>query len=245
MDKIVYAAPNGLGDAIYLRAVALHLLDKGESVNVVTMWDEVFRDLPVSISTWAGLVGDEQMRYVAYSMRHKVTGEIKDFNQFQLCCYEAGIQDEVKLDFRWKMKNTKWRDEIMRNADGRKILIYQPIKRENIFTPHIEAFNRWLHSKSDYYRIRIGHPELIITGSSMECELDLVGKITRYDVFDIATIGDLFFGELCFLPMLAEAMNKNFVCMFSKRASKNPEYNHVNFQRMFHKYYLGAAIYDN
>ena len=247
MDRLIeLAAPNGLGDAIYLRAAVLHLLEQGEQdVHVITMWPAIFDDLPVTTKACSDLPGKEHPRYVAYTMRHKLHGTDQGMNQFQLCCREAEIAGPVKLDIRWTARNPALCKEIKRKAHGREILIYQPVKLANIFTPQQNAFDRWLHQKNKYYRIRVGHPALIKQGSSMGCELDLVGKASVSDVFDIATIGDLFFGELCYIPLLAEAMDKQFVCMFSSAAAKTGEYKHINFQRMFHKYHLGTAAYDD
>lgn len=40
-------APKGLGDAIHVRAVVIHLLRQGELVTVFTRWPEVFADLDI------------------------------------------------------------------------------------------------------------------------------------------------------------------------------------------------------
>jgi hypothetical protein len=76
--------------------------------------------------------------------------------------------------------------------------------------------------------------------------LDLFGKTSIADTFDVCTIGDLFFGEVCFLtPTIADAMGKPYICMFSKRASVSNQWTRlITPQRLFHRKDLGVAIYD-
>lgn len=112
--------------------------------------------------------------------------------------------------------------KIKRRADGRPILIYQPPKIANgaeqeLYTPPTEAFLRWLDEHSDHYRIKVGHPSAAEEFRGAPCELDLFGKTTVLQMIDLATIGDLFFSQVCFIPTLAETLWKRSAVMFTRR----------------------------
>ncbi len=112
--------------------------------------------------------------------------------------------------------------------------------------PRAESFARILDQYRDYYRVRVGHPDWVRADKHAPCDLDLFGKISVTDAIDIGTVGDLFYGEPSFITILAEAMDKPFVVMFSSRAktSRYIRARNLNFLRAVHKRHLGVAVYD-
>lgn len=234
------AGPKGLGDTIYLRAVALHFLDRGERVKVFTRWPDVFWDLPVTLLSMDDLHRHPNTLHISY-----LTLMPHDASQFQARCEAAGIQEPVDLTLRWRAVNTDLLASIRKKAGGRKILIYQPLKvcrspGMDVMRPRRDAYRKVIAEHADYFRIKIGHPPYVDNDKELPCELDMLGKGFIRDTFDVCTIGDLFFGECCFVTVIAEALDRPVICMFSRRAK------HWTMTRewQFHKTHLASVVYD-
>lgn len=237
-----FVAAKGLGDALYLRAVVLHVL--GRSVTVFTDWPEVFSDLPVVVRPRAAASGPD-LRHVAYSLSSPID---VGSDKFVMSCRKAGITDPVALRLGWRVRNTALVKRVRRAAGARRILVYQPPRKtaceaEEVVSPRREAFARHVH-EADGFRIKVGHPSFVQDGQDMPCELDLVGKTSVTDALDIGAIADAFFGEPCYLLVVGEAMDKPVTCMFSRRALSAPgKLRNYTPERMFHSA-LSVAVYD-
>lgn len=241
-------AAKGLGDAIYLRAVVLHLLAQGETLTVVTGWPDVFSDLPVTVKPLSSATGDEDWHHAKPCLHCRI---ITDVDQFAMACRQAGITEPVELRMNWRVKNTDLVARIKREAAGRKVFVYQPLKKasnvnQDLARPQWGAFRKVVEKHADHFRVRLGHPAHL-DDTPAPCELDLFGKTSVTDAFDIATIADVFFGEPCYLFILAQAMNKPSISMFSGRGADSGRHRIVNFspERLFHKRHLTSAIYDD
>lgn len=246
---IQLSGPNGLGDAIYVRAVALHLLDRGNSVTVYTRWPDVFADLTVALGTIEERIELERsgvtVSHVAFSYKQKVPG-----SEFALRCQGAGIKEPVDLSLRWKVRNQPLLDKIKADASGRKIFIFQPLKvmrnpRWAPFAINRNAYRKVVRDHRGFYRIKLGHPPSVVDDDGLECELDMYGKCFVFDTFDICTIGDLFFGEGCFIITIAEALDKPSIRMFSRRAANSGTAAANLDGDLYHKKHLGTCIYDD
>jgi hypothetical protein len=201
----------------------------------------VFAGIPVTFSQHA-----ESDRPAGFSLRHKLVGRYAHFegmDQFSICCRRAGIAEAVKLDLRWKVANRGLVERIRRKAAGRPVLVYQPRKRNNEMSPEPTPFYAWVRKRSDCYRVRVGHPKYVESVVS-ECELDLFGKTEVADILDVATAADLFFGDLCYLGIVADALGKPSVCMLSRQAIAQPEWCHLTAQRMFRNANLATLDFD-
>ena len=219
---IELVASKGLGDALYLRAAVLHLLRHKESVKVYTKWPDVYSDLPVSIGEHGLGFEREGVRRFASSVY--LSYPPPGVDEFTYCCRKAGIEETVEWRIDWKVRNQPLLDKIRRDANGRKIFIYQSLKvprnsDQQELTPKRESYNGVIVAHKDHYRIRLGHPPFVVNDTSAPCELDMFGKGFILDTLDICTIGDLFFGQTSFVPQIAGALGKRSICMFSRRAS--------------------------
>jgi len=237
----------GLGDAIYLRAATLYLLERGESVTVFTRWPDVFSGLPVAIRPVGEREGRLDLCQFACSLGRL---NLENFSNFSACCKKARFEKTIELRIDWSVRNKALVDRVVREAKGRKVFVYQPVKTPHndlqaLATPHRDAYNRVVVEHGEYFRVRLGMPPYVEEDRGAPCEMDLFGRASISDAFDIATVGDLFFGQHCYIPMLAEAMDKRFVCMFSRRALGSVE-KIRNFRpdRLIHKKHLGTVVYD-
>lgn len=237
----------GLGDAIYLRAVVLHLLDQGHRVTVYTPWPVMFEDLAVKIRPVAACEGLASLRFAAYSTARTNPDGISNF---EAACGKAQIKEPVALRLDWKVSRPQLVEQILTKAAGRKIFVYQPPKRphnpeQELLRPTRKVYNQFVADHADHYRIKLGQAPYVDEDAGAPCELDLFGKASIRDAFDIGTVGDLFFGESCYVPMLGEAMDKRFAVMFTRRAlNSDTRVRNLTPERLFHKKHLGTAVYD-
>lgn len=238
-------ASSGLGDAIHLRAAVLHLLSCGESVGVFTKFPEVFSDLPVTIRPLEDGDTCDGLRH----FNHKLSMEPSCVDAFTGACLRAGIEWPVPLRMNWTVQNHELLAQIRQLAAGRPIFVFQPVKhssnwQQELLRPSREPYNAFIAKHQDYFRIKLGHPDYV-EDRGEPCELDLMGKASIKDALDIGTIGDLFFGESCYVPMLGEAMDKRYAIMFTRRAlNANDRIRNMTAERLFHKKHLATAVYD-
>lgn len=239
-------APNGLGDAVHLRAAVLHLLASGEQVKVFTSFPVVFADLPVEIAALGEGDTFDGLRH----FYHKLGVGAADVDNFTGSCRRADIVEPVALRAEWTVKNSALLDSIRDAAKGRSIFVYQTRKAaknsaQRLLCPDRESYNGFIAEHHDHFRIKLGQPPYCEDDRSAPCELDLFGKTSISDAFDIATIGDLFFGESCFVPMIGEAMDRRYAIMFTRRALNSEDrVRHMTPGRLFHKKHLATAVYD-
>lgn len=238
----------GLGDAICMRAVAFHLVCRGESVEVFTPWPEVFRDLRVTVRPQSAIDDDAELRHVAPCVCR--IEHVQALDYFTNACQRAGVPD-APLAMGWGVTNRGLVADIRRRAAGRTILVYQPVKRAHspdqaLVRPRREAFNARVADMGDCYRIKIGNPAFVPDDPDAACELDLFGRTTVAEAFDVVSAADRVFSEPCFLVLAAQAMDKPTVCMFSRRAlaSGNHRVSNIRPRRIFNKPHLCTAVWD-
>lgn len=250
---IYLSSPRGLGDALYLRAVVLHVLRHEKEVCVFTAWQEVFADLPVVVRPRHDAVGRDDVRTVT-AYRDVVAGvpmgHSHTRSDFSAACANAGIDEPVALEINWPVRNHGLVAQIRREAGGREVLIYQPLKRtrnrdQELLTPRRESFCAFLSRRADCYRVKLGHPPYVVDDPNLPCEMDLCGKGFIYDTFDACSAGDMFFSQNCFINIMAEALGKPYVVMFARAALDSSTWvSQLTPERAVHKKHLGTAIYD-
>ncbi|MBI4291320.1 MAG: hypothetical protein HY661_07575 [Betaproteobacteria bacterium] len=246
---IALRAPNGLGDAIGLRAVVLHLLERGESVSVFTKWHDVFADLPITINPVTENTGNEDYRYMSFPLSSAIPPGTNDFT---MRCRQLGITEPVKLQLKWKVRNHALLERIKRDARGRPIFVYQSARTirsyaSMLLAPRRQAFNKFVAKYHGHYRIKLGHPPHVPEDKDAPCELDMYGKAFILDTFDICTIADLFFGQASFITCMAEALDKPHICMFARAAlrSTDTRANTTTPERALAKKHLATVVYDD
>lgn len=247
---IAWLAPKGLGDAIYLRALVLHSL--GEQQIVFTLWDDVFYGLEgVEIRPLSEVAREHEYRLShAFYCLHCKMPELGRLSQFQMMCRQGGVTDDVELRLGWSAQNKKLLRRVRGAADGRPILLYQMPKRprnieQSLLAPDMNAFVDAVRSRDEFFRVRVGSSRFC---DDVECprEYDLFDNTTVSDLLDLTEVADRFLSEPCYLSVVAQAVDKPFECMFSRRglASNYPKISGVTPERLFHKPHLGTALYD-
>jgi hypothetical protein len=173
-------------------------------------------------------------------------------DEFKVRCLVAGIKEPVVMRMGWVQRNHELIERIKRDAGDRKIFVYQSPRTVRsiasaLLAPRRAVFNKFVSRHGEYYRIKLGYPPHNDVDSDAPCELDLYGKASIPDAFDVGTVGDLFFGQNGFITAMAEAMDKPFIAMFARAGLESSVHqaNHVTPERAFHKKHLATAVYDD
>lgn len=241
-------ASKGLGDAIYMRAIALHLRDRGESVEVFTAWPDVFSDLGVPVRALAHASGEEDWRYAKPCLHCRI---VSGMDAFSMACLQAGVDGPVALRIGWSVRNVALADKVRSAAGGRPVLVYQPPKlarnlNETLSRPRAEAYREALASVArGHFVIRLGHPSYT-EATRLACDLDLFGSVSVTDAIDVCAIADHIFCEPSYMLAAAEALEKPYTCVFSRRAvdSGRTYISNLTPTRLCHKPRLMTAIFD-
>lgn len=241
--------PKGLGDAIYLRSIALHVLDRGEEVSVFTQWPEVFAGLPVTIRSQTESPDPEALRSAFYCLFCRIPGP-KSLDQYSMMCAQVGLPEPAPLRLGWTVRNRALVDRIARMAGERKILLFQPPKAANgpeqeMLRPRESAFNAALARHDGYFKVRVGCSKYL-QPSAAPCDLDLLDQTSVSDLLDLATVADLFFGDSCALLVMADALEKPSVYVMTRRSLKSAQQRVCNQtgDRLFHRSHLVTTVYD-
>lgn len=199
----------GLGDALYVRAVAEKLKQKGP-VTALTDYADVFIGSGIKVAPFqrngAGIVA----HYV-----HSRANE--DTTQWQDVCRSAGINAELR--FSWKVQNAGLVRSVREKARGRAVVLVhggrEPMDRKDGFglalMPKQEAFDAVLRSMRGCFLVQIGKAEQIYP---LACDLDLNGQTTVSDVLDLAWDCDAVITQCGFPIPLAECFDKPLLAVW-------------------------------
>lgn len=245
------SAAKGLGDAIYLRAIVLQMLDRGDAVTVHTTWPDVFLGLPVGLKDKRDEIPGADWHLATACLRCRLQ-MTQSLDQFRMAAMQAGVENPGPPELRWTVTAPAWLDGIKRTAGGRPIMLYQPLKRSQnevgrLLRPDAAAFSAHVAScRGEFYRIKVGHPDFLEDDPSLECEMNLFGKTRVAEMIDLATIADQIFCEASALLALGQCLGRRAVCMFSRRAVESPYHypRNVNPLRLFAIPELAQAVYD-
>ena len=82
----------GIGDALYVQAVARYLVNRGETLEVCTAWPDVFR--PIRDKVLFAPFSRHNIQYLAHYSLRKGRPET---TQFEDCCIQGGMQHSIPL----------------------------------------------------------------------------------------------------------------------------------------------------
>lgn len=226
---IILESPKGLGDALYVRAIALYLQRFAE-VRVRSLWPEVFSDMRIAVEM---ANNREWIEGRTTEVRHVVAGyhwrirSLLAISHFSLACAVAGFEDDpIKLDLQWRSAASSDLLARIRNAAaGRPVLVYQSVKRcydaeQRDLHPRREAFNRLLqHHAPTHFRVRLGHANSVDNDPEAPRELDLFGETSVREALNVVSAADLVLAASpSYMTIAAEGMNRKLIALFSARA---------------------------
>lgn len=202
-----------------MRSLVRHLVGIGKNLQVCTDYPELFEGMPVTFDVFSR----HNIDYLSHYTKHKADQRT---NQWQDICKTAGVEAELKID--WKVKNKSLVNEILDMANGRKVLFVhggrEPMARKDRFgrelLPDGKVFNKALGLLEDYFRIQVGDSELLYT---LRADQNLNRATSVTDVLDIASVADAFYGQCSFIIPLAESFDKKLMVMWAAKGLKSSE----------------------
>lgn len=209
----------GLGDALYVQAVARHITQR-ERLRVATSWPDVFRPLGDKVEiipfTRTGI------DYLAhYSLRK---GFVSD--QFTDCCVQAGVREPIHLRLDWTIGDRALIERL--RSYGKPIVLVQlpraPMGRTDGFGQELLPDCRAIQRAIDTMRGRVllvqvgsGAPQYRFKG----IDIDLAQETTVSQLIDLAAACDGVLGYVSFLLPLAESLEKRAMMVWSRRGLKS------------------------
>lgn len=236
----------GLGDAIYVQAVARHLVARGERVRVMSAWPDVFKPLnghcEVKPFTRNGI---DTLAH--YTSRKSVRGS----DQWQDVCFNARVPGaELKIDW----QPGPMAADLRQRAAGKPILLTQlmraPMGRADGFgaslLPDAQAVQVALDRLRDRFfvvQVGSGRPLHALRG----LDLDLAGKTTVSELIDAAYAADAMLGYVSFFVPLAEALGKPALFIWSRRGLNDPKpyVRQITPEKILHRKTLCRWVMDD
>lgn len=243
----------GLGDALYVQAIARHLAKDGSVVEACTNYPDVF--LPLGHNVICSPFRRERIDRVAhYSMRR----HIRDTDQFTDCCIQAGIRGPVDLRLDWEAQpNTETVAHLraVKRRLGRQIVAValprEPMDRTDGYgrdlLPDLSVIQRALDILAPTsYIVQLGAGSGVL-GRYSGIDLDLANKTTVEQMLDAAACADLFVGHVSFFVPLAESLGVPALFAWSRRGlqSKNEIIRWLTPAKVFHAKRLMRAVIDD
>lgn len=207
----------GLGDAIYLRPIAEHLVSSGKRVAVLSDYGDVFIGSGAEVKPFTRTDGNV--------IAHYVHGKGNpDTTQWQDVCRSARVN--VPLRFDWTVRNVELVERLKEQASGRPIIIVHggraPMARTDGFgmelLPQQGAFKAALEALRDCFVIQVGKAEQIYV---LPCDIDLNGSTSVSDLLDVAKVCDGIVAQCSFAIPLAEVFDKPLLAIWSARAARS------------------------
>lgn len=215
---------SGLGDAIYIQAIAKHLIGQGYTVEACSDWPDVFSTLGPKVKV-SPFRRTSITTLAHYSMRR---GE-KGTTQFQDCCIQARVPRDIPLKLDWMVRNGCLVDSL--KSDGRKIVLVQmpraPFGRTDGFG--LDLLPNWKRLQdaiddlgSEVVKVQVG------SGKAMHAfdgiDIDLTNRTSVTDLLDVASVADGFVGYCSFFVPLAECFDKPALLVWSSKGLRSSEY---------------------
>lgn len=210
----------GLGDALYVQAIARHLVGQGQRVEVCADWPDVFCPLvgPVTVSPFRRRPID---RLAHYASRRGVAGT----TQFEDCCLSAGIAGRVALRLDWHVDDAAL---AARLRGDRPVIAVQlpraPMGRTDGYGRELLPDCRVLQRVIDRLRhhaviVQVGAGEPLYRFAGVD--IDLANRTTVSQLLDAAATVDGFVGYPSFVIPLAESLDKPALILWSRQGLRS------------------------
>ncbi len=214
-------AGSGLGDSIYLRPIAEYYLQHRAPATVLSNYPDVFADMP-------GLVIEPFRRDRVDIVAHYTAGKTNLLTtQFEDMCAAAGIPAPA-FEIRWPMRETCLTREVRELAADRRIVLVhggrEPFNRRDGFgmdlLPDWSAFDAvtQLLDRWRCFTIGIGDDKLVY---SPDVDLDLNGRTSVADLFDLARLAHGMVAQCSFAVPLAEALDRPLLAIWASAAAQS------------------------
>lgn len=225
---------SGLGDAIYQRPIAEYFVRAGEQVVVCSDHAGVFEGSGAEVQPFRRDNIDVLAHYVGGKNDTRT-------NQWQDVCASAGVV--TPLSFSWSIKNTAMTEDFRTMAAGKPVVLVHggraPMARTDGFgaelLPSRQAFDTVLDALQDCFLIEVGKGTELYP---LRADIDLNGRTTVADLFDIAWMCDAVVGQCSFVIPLAECFDKPLLAVWAAHgmeATRHPYVRSITPQKILSK----------
>lgn len=210
----------GLGDALYVRAVAEAYIRKGEQVSVCSDYADVFIGSGATVEPFCR----NRVEVVAHYVGRK---HISGTNQWEDVCISAGVIGAA-LSFKWEVRNRVLVDYLKAAANGKPIIMVNggrpPMNRTDGFgdemLPNRAAFDAALDALDGCFTVEVGKGAELYP---LRADVDLADRTSVSDLLDIAWIAQGLVGQCSFMIPLAEAFDKPLLVVWATKGLKSRE----------------------
>jgi hypothetical protein len=205
---------SGLGDSLYVRVIAEHLLRLGHPVTAYTFHPDVFIGVDCRVEPF-GKLGINVLAHYVGGKNNPATSQWDDV------CDSAQVA-RIPLRFTWHIINQKLVDQVREQARGRPVVLIHggraPMNRTDNFgielLPEKRAFDQVQEAiYRDVLFVRIGEGKQKYAMD--RAEMDLWGKTSVADLLDLAWDCDALIGPCSFVVPLAEAFDKPLLAVWA------------------------------
>jgi hypothetical protein len=234
----------GLGDAVYVAAVARHLAARGERTAVATAWPDVFRRLPVDVVPFR----KDRIDILAHYARRKHSRR----TQFEDVCDEAGVQGvDLRLD--WQCTDASLVARLKREACDRPIALVQlpraPMGRKDGFGAELLPDCKRIQTAIDMLQgramvVQVGAGEALYRFRRID--VDLANETSVCQLLDVAQACDGVLGYVSFILPIAEAFGKRGLMVWSRRGlrASHAYVRQITPQKIIHRKDLISWVFD-
>lgn len=250
INRISVRGGSGFGDALYVQAVARHLVRYGQKVEACSNYPDVFWPLR-GCCTASGFRRNATI-IAHYSLRRQVLST----DQFQDCCIQAGLAGAVELRLDWEPRSLVLVGAILAAARGRPIVVAllprKPMARTDGVFDVLLPDCRVLQMVIDRARMRGAFVVQVGAGEPLfkfrGIDLDLANRTKSVsDVIDVVYVADACVGYVSFMVPLAESLNKPMLSVWSRRGleASNPLVARLTPRKVIHKKDLVRTVVDD
>ena len=208
----------GMGDMVYLYAIAKWMMRKGLDVAVQTHVPEMFDSLGIDCLSFSTEV--DPAKYYLIKGDYFKRKQEKDTNQFEDMLIEMGIRERVPLVLEYDHTFVRYKLNVSKPICIVKHPRYkiaggydELASNEKYFQHVIDAY------RNDFYFIQVG-----MAGDDIymlkDLDLNLVGKTSIYDLMYLVDRAALVVTRTGHLLPMAEAFGTKVVCILAKKLAR-------------------------
>ena len=214
---------SGLGDSVYLRAIAEHFARQGDQVIACSNFPDIFKGSPVTPEPFRRTDVDLVAHYVTGKTRRGTT-------QWQDVCISAGALGEVPFRFDWARGSSGMVERVRDLAGDLPVVLVHggrvPMNRTDGFgakiMPAREAFVRVLgRVGAGCFLVAVGRHVDRVYG--LPCDLDLTDATTVPDLLDLFQDCDGVVGQCSFAVPMAEVFDRPLLAVWSSEGLADRE----------------------
>jgi hypothetical protein len=234
----------GLGDALYVQAVARHLVRQRVQLRAATAYPDVFRPLGIPCIEFTRQ-GIDVLAH--YSMRKgQATGQFED------CCIQAGIKGPVELKLDWNVEDNALAQRLLEY--GKPIVLVQlprnPMARLDGFGAELLPDCRQIQRAIDAVQgrallVQVGAGAPLFKFSGID--VNLANETTVAQLIDVASVSYGAIGYVSFMLPLCESLEKRALLVWSRRGlkSRTGYIRQITPAKVVHRKDLVASVNDD